>query len=314
MEEGKMITLNVVRYDPEKKQYVTSTYKVPAKKGMTLLDALLYIRDNLDGTLTVRHSCRMGLCGSCAVIANNKHVLACYTQLLDLGSDTITVTPLQNLPMIRDLVPDLKPFFERYKLVKPYLIRPEEDLRKDTEFLQSPEELSRYWDLTLCIKCALCYSSCPVLKVDKDFYGPAAIATIHRFAIDSRDKATKSRVEEITRNGLWWCARCYLCVEACPKFIKPGEAITNLKVLSCREVGVLEKGAKHAVAFKQNIEKYGILNEANLIKDTVGIGGLLKMLPLGLKMAIKGKLISPFQKPIPKIEEIRRIYEEMRGT
>ena len=314
MEEGKMITLNVVRYDPEKKQYVTSTYKVPAKKGMTLLDALLYIRDNLDGTLTVRHSCRMGLCGSCAVIANNKHVLACYTQLLDLGSDTITVTPLQNLPMIRDLVPDLKPFFERYKLVKPYLIRPEEDLRKDTEFLQSPEELSRYWDLTLCIKCALCYSSCPVLKVDKDFYGPAAIATIHRFAIDSRDKATKSRVEEITRNGLWWCARCYLCVEACPKFIKPGEAITNLKVLSCREVGVLEKGAKHAVAFKQNIEKYGILNEANLIKDTVGIGGLLKMPPLGLKMAIKGKLISPFQKPIPKIEEIRRIYEEMRGT
>ena len=221
-----MVTLNVVRYNPEKKQYVTSTYKVPAKKGMTLLDALLYIRDNLDGTLTVRHSCRMGLCGSCAVIANGKHVLACYTQLLNLGTDTITVMPLQNLPMIKDLVPDLKPFFEKYKPIKPYLIKPEEAMKEKTEFIQTPEALQKYWNTTLCIKCGLCYSACPVVKSNESFPGPAQVTTLYRFTVDSRDEG---REERLKHTGPWLCYYCGDCSKSCPKGVEPGEAIMSMR-------------------------------------------------------------------------------------
>ena len=221
-----MVTLNVVRYHPEKAQYVTSTYKVPAKKGMTLLDALLYIRDNLDGTLTVRHSCRMGLCGSCSVIVNGRHVLACYTQLLDLGADNITVMPMQNLPMIKDLVPDLKPFFEKYKPIKPYLIKPADIMKKEREFAQMPEDLKKYWNSTLCIKCGLCYSACPVVKSNPSFPGPAAVNTLYRFTVDSRDEG---REERIQHTGPWLCYYCGDCSISCPKSVEPGETIMSMR-------------------------------------------------------------------------------------
>ena len=221
-----MVTLNIVRYHPEKAQYLTSTYKVPAKKGMTLLDALLYIRDNLDGTLTVRHSCRMGICGSCSVIANGRHLLACYTQLLDLGSDTITVMPMQNLPMIRDLVPDLKPFFDQYKPIKPYLIKPDEEMKRESEFIQKPEDLKEYWNTTLCIKCGLCYSACPVVKSNPSFPGPAAVTTLYRFSIDSRDEGGEERLQH---TGPWLCYYCGDCSTSCPKGVEPAESIMSMR-------------------------------------------------------------------------------------
>lgn len=226
MVEEKMITLNVQRYKPEEGGFVTSTYRVPFKKGMTLLDALLYVRDNLDGTLAVRHSCRMGICGSCAVVANGRHLLACYTQLSDLGSDNITVTPMQNLPMIRDLVPDMKPFFEKYRPIQPYLIKPDEEMQKEKEFIQKPEELKKYWKATLCVKCGLCYSACPVVKSNTDFPGPAAVTALYRFTADSRDSGGDARLQH---TGPWLCYYCGDCSISCPKGVEPAESIMSMR-------------------------------------------------------------------------------------
>ena len=105
-----------------------------------------------------------------------------------MGADTITVMPIQNLPMIRDLVPDLKPFFDQYKPIKPYLIKPDEEMKRESEFIQKPEDLKKYWNTTLCIKCGLCYSACPLVKSNPSFPGPAAVTTLYRFSIDSRDE------------------------------------------------------------------------------------------------------------------------------
>jgi succinate dehydrogenase / fumarate reductase iron-sulfur subunit len=164
----KIIEFKVQRFDPERNRRYLSTYKVPVRTGTTILDALLYIKDNLDGTLTFRHSCRMGQCGSCGIIINGKPMLACYTQVLHLGSDSLVIEPLSNMPVIKDLVVDIQPFFDTYKRVKLFLIKPEEDLKKPQEFVQMPTDLKKYWDLTLCTKCSLCYSACPA-AIDERF-------------------------------------------------------------------------------------------------------------------------------------------------
>ena len=137
----KNVELKISRFDPQTKKHYVSTYKVPVRKGTTLLDALLYVKDNLDETLTFRHSCRMGICGSCAVNINGKPMLACYTQVLDLDADSLNIGPLSNFPIIKDLVVDIRPFFNTIKKIKTYLMKPEEALKKTDEFVQTPEEL-----------------------------------------------------------------------------------------------------------------------------------------------------------------------------
>ena len=176
----KIVEFRIRRFDPQTKRSYLSTYKVPIRKGTTLLDALLYIKDNLDETLTFRHSCRMGICGSCAVNVDGKPMLACYTQVLDLEADAVTLEPLSNLPVVKDLVVDIQPFFQKFKKIKAYLIKPEEALKKPEEFMQMPVDLKKYWDLTLCTKCSVCYSACPA-AIDERFLGPMALTSNYRF-------------------------------------------------------------------------------------------------------------------------------------
>ena len=125
----KTVEFKINRFDPTQKRRYTSTFNVPARKGTTLLDALLYIKDNLDESLTFRQSCRMGICGDCAVNVDGKPMLACYTQILDLGADSLLFEPLSNAPVIKDLVVDMQPFFDTYKWIKPYLIKPGDELK-----------------------------------------------------------------------------------------------------------------------------------------------------------------------------------------
>lgn len=145
-EPEKVVEFKIKRFDPERNKLYLSIYNVPVLAGMSILDAFLYIKDNLDGTLTFRHSCRMGVCGSCGVLVNGKPMLACYTQVLQLGADVLEIEPLPNLPVIKDLVVDFHPFFEKFVKIKPILIRAEEELKTPTEFVQMPSDLKKYWD------------------------------------------------------------------------------------------------------------------------------------------------------------------------
>jgi succinate dehydrogenase/fumarate reductase iron-sulfur protein len=221
----KIVEFKIRRFDPEQKRNYTSTFKVPIRKGTTLLDALLYVKDNLDESLTFRQSCRMGVCGDCAINVNGKPVLACYTQVLDLGENLLTVEPLSNAPVIKDLVVDMQPFFDTYKRITPYLLKPAEELKKATEFAQSPEELRKYWDLTLCIKCSICNSACPAV-IDEKFLGPSALTATYRFVTDSRDQGSEQRLKPMADN-VWLCTQCNSCTLFCPKKLTCAEAIVD---------------------------------------------------------------------------------------
>jgi len=237
----KIVELKIRRFDPESKKQQFSTYKVPVRKGSTVLEALQYVKDNLDGTLTFRHSCRMGICGSCGININGKPMLACYTQVLDLGADSIVLEPLANMPVIRDLVVDIQPFFATYKQIKNVLIKPEEDLKKPVEFVQTPTELKKYWDLSLCTKCSICYSACPA-AIDSRFLAPSTYATNYRFILDSRDTGSEERLKP-TSDNVWLCTSCNSCTMFCPKLVDGSGSVINDRSLIV-ETGAIPKTVK----------------------------------------------------------------------
>lgn len=216
-EKEKFMEFKIKRFDPEGKRRFLSTYNVSALTGMTLLDALLYIKDNLDGTLTFRHSCRMGQCGSCGVLVNGKPMLACYTQVLQLGVDVLEIEPLPNLPVVKDLVVDFHPFFEKFVKIKPVLIRAKEELKKPTEFIQMPSDLKKYWNESICINCSLCHGSCPA-AIDMKFLGPSSLTTNYRFIVDTRDDGLSERLKAASET-IWLCTSCSSCTLSCPKEI-----------------------------------------------------------------------------------------------
>ncbi len=221
----KIVEFKISRYNPEGKKHYISSYEVPIRKGTTILDALLYIKDNLDETLTFRHSCRMGICGSCAVNINGQPMLACYTQVLHLNSDSLIIEPLANFPLIKDLVVDIQPFFDKYKKTKTILIKPEEAFKQPNEFVQKPEELKKFWDLTLCIKCSICYSACPA-AIDERFLGPATLTANYRFITDSRDNGLNERLKPMEDN-IWLCTQCNSCTLFCPKLVGCANSILD---------------------------------------------------------------------------------------
>ncbi|NIO36213.1 succinate dehydrogenase iron-sulfur subunit [Candidatus Bathyarchaeota archaeon] len=229
------VEFKIHRYDPGKKRRYISTYKVPVRKGMTVLEALTYIKDNVDETLTFRHSCRMGICGSCGIMVNGRPMLACYTQILHLDSDSLTIEPLQNMPVIKDLVVDIQPFLGTYDRIKTILVKPEERLAKPHEFIQIPKELKKYWDLTLCIKCSICYSACPA-AIDEKFLGPSTYATNYRFISDSRDEGSEERLKAMADN-VWLCTSCNSCSLFCPKEVDSSTSIVDERSL------IVETGA-----------------------------------------------------------------------
>jgi len=234
----KIVEFTIHRFNPQQKRRYVSTYEVPVRKGMTLLEALMYIKDNLDETLTFRHSCRMGVCGSCGIMVNGQPMLACYTQILHLNSDSLTIEPLQKMHIIKDLVVDIQPFLDTYNKIKTVLVKPEDELRKLSEFIQTPAELKRYWDLTLCIKCSICYSACPA-AMDERFLGPSTYATNYRFISDSRDKGSDERLKVMADN-VWLCTSCNSCTLFCPKEVDSSSSIVDERGLIV-ETGVISR-------------------------------------------------------------------------
>jgi succinate dehydrogenase iron-sulfur subunit len=226
------ITMQVARYRPEEEDAPTlQEYEVPLRKDWAILDGLNYIKDEVDGTLSYRWSCRMGICGSCGMTVNGEPKLTCATFLTEYAPGPVRIEPLRNFPVIRDLVVELTDFMHKLEKVQPWLIRDEEQPVEDGEYLQTPEELAEYKPFSMCINCMLCYSACPVYGLDSDFVGPAAIALAQRYNLDSRDDGESQRLTILSQpEGVWSCTFVGECSRACPKGVDPAGAIQRAKL------------------------------------------------------------------------------------
>ena len=238
----------VTRFDPDKDDAPrTQSYEVPCEPQWKVLDALNFIKDEIDGTLSHRWSCRMAVCGSCGMMVNGKPSLTCKDALSSYG-DTVEVGPLANFPVVRDLVIELDGFMDKLKQVKPWIIRAKERAVEEGPIRQSQEELEQFKQFSLCINCMLCYSACPVVSNEPDFLGPAAIALGHRYSIDSRDEGAAERNEIFRGEGtVFSCSYANECSEVCPKNVDPAAAVNQAKfnaVIDWAAGLVLPRGGK----------------------------------------------------------------------
>lgn len=225
------LTLKVLRTDPEsgEKPYY-DIYFLDADPNDRVLDLLEEVKGFYDGTLSFRRSCAHGVCGSDAMRINGRNYLACKILVRDLHTDTIVIEPILGLPVIKDLIVDMEPFFEHYRSVLPYLVNDEPLPEDGKERLQSPEQQLRYEDGTKCILCAACTTACPPFWANRKYVGPAAIVNAHRFIFDSRDRAGEQRLEILNdRDGVWRCRTVYNCTEACPRGIDITQRITEVR-------------------------------------------------------------------------------------
>ena len=231
------IPLEVFRYRPDQEEEPTfQHYEVPYRTDWVVLDALNYIKDELDGTLSYRWSCRMGVCGSCGMMVNGEPKLTCAAFLRDYYPNPIRVEPLDYYPVIRDLVINMDDFMDKLVEVKAWLLPKEEKPLSEGEYLQTPAELAHYKPFSMCINCMLCYSACPVVGHNPDFIGPAAIALAQRYNLDSRDGGADERAEVLFSNeGIWKCTFVGDCTRVCPKNVDPAGAIQQAKVTATKD-------------------------------------------------------------------------------
>lgn len=225
------VTLAIRRFDPETDAEARwQEFSVPVHATDRILDALHQIKWEQDGSLTFRRSCAHGVCGSDAMRINGRNRLACKTLIKDLDvSKPIRVEPIKGLPVEKDLIVDMEPFFAAYRSVQPFL-QPSSAPRGGRERLQSATQRAAYDDTTKCILCAACTTSCPVFWTDGQYFGPAAIVGAHRFIFDSRDDAAEVRLDILNdKEGVWRCRTTFNCTEACPRGIEVTKAIAEVK-------------------------------------------------------------------------------------
>jgi len=229
---AESITLVVTRYRPEMESEPTvQSYEVPYQKDWVVLDALNYIKDRLDGSLSFRWSCRMGVCGSCGMMVNGTPKLTCATFLWDYLPGPIQVEPLNYFPIVRDLVVDISDFLEKLKKIKPWIVREEEKPLSEGEYRQTPEQLDAYKQFSMCINCMLCYAACPIYGLEPSFVGPATIALAQRYNLDSRDLGGQERLDILSqKDGMWECTFVGECTKVCPKHVDPAGAIQQYKL------------------------------------------------------------------------------------
>jgi fumarate reductase iron-sulfur subunit len=226
------IQFEIFRYRPDWDGPSYQTYEVPYREDWVVLDALNYVKDQIDGSLSYRWSCRMGVCGSCGMQVNGEPTLTCATFLAELYPGPVKVEPLTNFPVERDLVIDLTGFLEKLDRVTPYIVRNDDDAEDLTaEYQQTPAELDRYKQFSMCINCMLCYAACPVVGRVDEFIGPAALALGQRYNLDSRDQGKAERQNVMFQNeGIWECTFVGECSAVCPKHVDPAGAIQQAKL------------------------------------------------------------------------------------
>ena len=254
------VTVSVRRFDPERSEQGSywQDYGVDVEETASVLDSLIKIREDIDGSLALRCSCRSAICGSCAMRINGHAKLACNTKITEVVSEEnkITVEPAGNMPVLKDLVVDQKLFWDKIRQVSPW-IRPVGE-EPTGEYLAPNEDMVHLAGVMACIMCGACVSDCTVLEVDKNFIGPAALAKAYRFVADPRDGENRSRLGILSEySGIWDCTRCYECVEVCPKDVAPMDRIMALRDEAMVQGYDDNYGARHTEVFTQSVSHSG---------------------------------------------------------
>ncbi len=236
-EQQKTIEIEVLRYNPETDtEPHQQVFQVPFTDDMSVLQGVQYIKDYLDGSLSFRWSCRMAICGSCGMMINGIPNLSCQTFLRDYYPGRVRVEALSHFPIERDLVINMEGFIEKLESIQPYIIPKEARPLAHGEYLQTPAQLNAYEQFSSCINCMLCYAACPQFGLNPDFVGPAALALLHRYNIDSRDGGKAERMELVnSEEGVFNCTAVGYCSEVCPKHVDPANAVNQNKTNSAMD-------------------------------------------------------------------------------
>lgn len=236
-EQQKTIEIEVLRYNPETDtEPHQQVFQVPFTDDMSVLQGVQYIKDYLDGSLSFRWSCRMAICGSCGMMINGVPNLSCQTFLRDYYPGRVRVEALSHFPIERDLVINMEGFIEKLESIQPYIIPKEARPLAQGEYLQTPAQLNAYEQFSSCINCMLCYAACPQFGLNPDFVGPAALALLHRYNIDSRDGGKAERMELVnSEEGVFNCTAVGYCSEVCPKHVDPANAVNQNKTNSAMD-------------------------------------------------------------------------------
>src|SRR5246127_2098001 len=310
------VGLKIWRFDSRSGDRKLQEYEIDAPDEATLLDCLDIVKDQHDGTLAYRKSCRMMICGSCGMRMDGGAVLACKTRmkpLADAGHVPV-ISAMGNLPILKDLVVDMEPFWAKFRAVNPHLQSGIEEPPDGREFRITQQRMNAIQKEALCINCGCCVSECNAMDSDPDFLGPQALAKAMRFVGDPRDAAKVERLEQYnSEHGIWDCTRCYFCNERCPKGVDPRDAIAKLGAESVKQGIDHDMGAKHAKWFVRSAETTGWLRETELVPKTQGILGALKQTKFALKLARHGKVAPPFPPHVAKdVNESRNLRKLVR--
>ncbi len=303
------VKLKIWRYDSQTGERALKEYEVEAPDWVTLLDVLDLIKDRVDGTLSYRKSCRMMICGSCGMRMDGGAVLACKTRMYDIvrAGHVPVISAMGNLPIVKDLVVDMDPFWDKIRAMKPWL-QPGYHEVPEQEFRFSQEQMNPIHKEALCIMCGCCVSECNSMESDPDFLGPAALAKGFRFVGDPRDQADIERLNEYNgEHGIWDCTRCYFCNERCPKGVDPRDSIAKLGAESMKRGVDHDLGAKHAKWFVRSAMTTGWLRETELVPKTQGVVSAIKQAKFALGLARHGKV------PIPVPPHVAENVSEARA-
>ncbi|GIR91442.1 MAG: succinate dehydrogenase iron-sulfur subunit [Chloroflexota bacterium] len=286
--------IKVKRYNPEESEETYfQDYSIDVAEDSTILDSLIKIREEQDGTLSLRCSCRASICGSCSMRVNGSAKLVCKTRVKEISPDgeAITIEPMGNFKVIKDLVTEMDSFWSKMKSVDPYV---KTSFEPEAEHIASNESMTHLLGVMNCIMCGACVSECTAMEVDPTFTGPAALAKAYRFVADPRDEEANSRLGKLNENtGVWDCTRCLACVEVCPKDVAPMERIVKMRDLAIEEGYTNTSGYRHTESFNDSIKKHGRLDETRLALESTGllnISGLIDLAKIGIKSLIRGKL------------------------
>ena len=294
-------------------------YTVTLKTGMTVLEALIEIKEKQDPTLSFTCSCRSSICGACAVRVNGNAELACEMLVENLvkryDTTELTIEPLGNFKVIRDLIVDWDPKYARIKKIKP-VVQPKDEFSKETGCKQSPEDFNKYKKYAGCILCGSCVSECNKNTLNQgDFLDPFVFVKAEKLVADSRDKSPEEHLKAVVDAGLWRCFNCQECTAKCPKGLDPAGAIEKLKEATFKKGLDDNVGARHAKAIYDDISESGTLDESKLNIKSEGFLMAGLRAPMALRLMRVGKM-NPLDthKVNPEIETIRKIVKNAEAA